>query len=122
MPVGTPLPIITPIQDIMPHRHTGPAGVAPSVRGSLGVPSGKFIYFQILDVPAVKFFKPCMIQLFKDQIPENYLKFSFGGTFLLETRTGTSQDGGHFPCVGSIDFIINKGNVSNIPIRDVPPP
>ena len=86
-PVGTPLPIITPIQDIMPHRHTGPAGVAPSVRGSLGVPSGKFIYFQILDVPAVKFFKPCMIQLFKDQIPENYLQFSFGGTFLLETRT-----------------------------------
>jgi hypothetical protein len=119
---GSICPISSKAQDITLRLQKDPKGASPLIRGSIQPSKGRTVSFQILDLPSVNLFNGGVFQLFRDQVPEACLSYSFGGDFMLEVRTGISQKGTAFPCVGKITNTIYRNDFSNITIRDIPPP
>ena len=115
------LEIISAFEDVLPLPPNDKDCVQPLVRGSFIGQTSKECTFQVTEFPNVNLFGGYPhFNVYKDQATShpNYLE---GGDSLLATRTGFNHKGSAFPNVASISSVIELGDVSRVPIRDIPP-
>ena len=117
------LEIISDFEDVQPLPPKDKDCVHPLVRGSFIGQNSKECTFQVTELPNVNLFGGSPhFNVYKDQATSHpNLKFLEGGDSLLATRTGFNYKGTAFPNVASISSVIEHGNVTRVPIRDIPP-
>ena len=115
------LEIISDYEDISPLEPKDKEYVTPLVRGTFIGQDSKFCTFQVTEFPNVNLFGGTPhFNVYKDQTT-SLPSFLEGGDSLLSTRTGFNHKGLAFPNVASLSSVIEHGNVTRVPIRDIPP-
>ena len=115
------LEIVSDFDDVLPLPPKDKDCVHPQVRGSFIGQNSKECTFQVTELPNVNLFGGTPhFNVYKDQC-ESQPNFLVRGDSLLATRTGFNHKGTAFPNVASISSVIEQGNVSRVPIRDIPP-
>jgi hypothetical protein len=113
--------IISGFDDVLPLSPKDKDCVHPHVRGSFIGQNSKECTFQVTEFPDVNLFGGTPhFNVYKDQAT-SHPNFLEGGDSLLATRTGFNHKGTAFPNVASISSVIEHGNVTRVPIRDIPP-
>jgi hypothetical protein len=113
--------IISDFDDVQPLSPKDKDCVHPLVRGSFIGQNSKECTFQVTELPNVNLFGGAPhFNVYKDQAT-SHPNFLERGDSLLATRTGFNYKGTPFPNVASLSSVIEQGNVTRVPIRDIPP-
>ena len=113
--------IISDFDDILPLSPKDKEFVTPLVRGSFAGKDSRNCTFMVTELPFVRLHGGApQFTVFKDQATShpNYLE---GGDSLLATRTGFGYKGLPFAHVANITSVIQHGNLTRVPVRDIPP-